>query len=115
MPECLCFIFKCADDYYRSQAPDCQNIICQIHLVHFPPCLRSVFLRSLIFGCKFTESTSEYNPSRMITCETTNTHGWYVSGSNSQYVAFFKRGFLHHRLNESKNNNCCWCDTSVAF
>ncbi|KAJ3484001.1 hypothetical protein NLI96_g5935 [Meripilus lineatus] len=22
-PECLCFIFKCADDYYRS--PDCQN------------------------------------------------------------------------------------------
>jgi len=23
VPECLCFIFKCADDYYRS--PDCQN------------------------------------------------------------------------------------------
>ncbi|EPQ50211.1 hypothetical protein GLOTRDRAFT_134148 [Gloeophyllum trabeum ATCC 11539] len=23
MPECLCFIFKCADDYYRS--PECQN------------------------------------------------------------------------------------------
>jgi 1,3-beta-glucan synthase len=23
MPECVCFIFKCADDYYRS--PDCQN------------------------------------------------------------------------------------------
>lgn len=22
-PECLCFIFKCADDYYRS--PECQN------------------------------------------------------------------------------------------
>lgn len=25
VPECLCFIFKCADDYYRS--PDCQNRI----------------------------------------------------------------------------------------
>jgi 1,3-beta-glucan synthase len=25
MPECLCFIFKCADDYYRS--PNCQNRI----------------------------------------------------------------------------------------
>jgi 1,3-beta-glucan synthase len=25
MPECLCFIFKCADDYYRS--PECQNRI----------------------------------------------------------------------------------------
>jgi hypothetical protein len=37
--------------------------------------------------------TSEYNSSRMFNCETTNTHGWYVSGSNSQYVAFFKRGF----------------------
>ena len=24
-PECLCFIFKCADDYYRS--PECQNRI----------------------------------------------------------------------------------------
>ena len=24
MPECLCFIFKCADDYYRS--PECQNM-----------------------------------------------------------------------------------------
>ncbi|KAJ7063291.1 1,3-beta-glucan synthase [Mycena amicta] len=25
VPECLCFIFKCADDYYRS--PECQNKI----------------------------------------------------------------------------------------
>jgi len=25
MPEYLCFIFKCTDDYYRS--PDCQNRI----------------------------------------------------------------------------------------
>lgn len=25
MPECLCYIFKCADDYYRS--PECQNRI----------------------------------------------------------------------------------------
>ncbi|KAJ7777936.1 1,3-beta-glucan synthase [Mycena maculata] len=25
VPECLCFIFKCADDYYRS--PECQNSI----------------------------------------------------------------------------------------
>ena len=25
MPECMCFIFKCADDYYRS--PECQNRI----------------------------------------------------------------------------------------
>lgn len=25
VPECLCFIFKCADDYYRS--PECQNSV----------------------------------------------------------------------------------------
>ncbi|KAF9482743.1 1,3-beta-glucan synthase [Pholiota conissans] len=25
VPECLCFIFKCADDYYRS--PECQNMV----------------------------------------------------------------------------------------
>ncbi|KAF8319368.1 1,3-beta-glucan synthase [Clavulina sp. PMI_390] len=25
MPECICFLFKCADDYYRS--PECQNRI----------------------------------------------------------------------------------------
>lgn len=25
VPECLCFLFKCADDYYRS--PECQNQI----------------------------------------------------------------------------------------
>ncbi|KAI0264309.1 hypothetical protein BGY98DRAFT_621666 [Russula aff. rugulosa BPL654] len=42
--KCLCFIFKCPDDYYRSQAPDFQNIFCQTRLVDFPPCLRSVFL-----------------------------------------------------------------------
>jgi hypothetical protein len=33
---------------------------------------------------------NEYNCSRMaiFSCGTTNAHGWYVSGSNSQYVAF---------------------------
>jgi hypothetical protein len=38
---------------------------------------------------------SEYNFTRMtiFSCETTDAHGWYVSGSNSWYVAFFKRGF----------------------
>ncbi|KAF8500173.1 hypothetical protein F5888DRAFT_1679728 [Russula emetica] len=32
MPECLCFIFKCADDYYRS--PDCQNRINPVPGLH---------------------------------------------------------------------------------
>jgi 1,3-beta-glucan synthase len=38
MPECLCFIFKCADDYYRS--PDCQNRI--------DPVPEGLYLRAVI-------------------------------------------------------------------
>ncbi|KAF5348770.1 hypothetical protein D9756_009724 [Leucocoprinus leucothites] len=38
VPECLCFIFKCADDYYRS--PECQNRI--------DPVPEGVYLRSVI-------------------------------------------------------------------
>jgi 1,3-beta-glucan synthase len=38
VPECLCFIFKCADDYYRS--PDCQNRI--------DPVPEGLYLRTVI-------------------------------------------------------------------
>ncbi|KAJ6481812.1 glycosyltransferase family 48 protein [Mycena sanguinolenta] len=38
VPECLCFIFKCADDYYRS--PDCQSRI--------DPMPQGLFLRSVV-------------------------------------------------------------------
>ena len=38
MPECLCFIFKCADDYYRS--PDCQN--------RLDPVPEGLYLRTII-------------------------------------------------------------------
>lgn len=38
MPECMCFIFKCADDYYRS--PECQNRI--------DPIPEGVYLSSVI-------------------------------------------------------------------
>jgi 1,3-beta-glucan synthase len=37
-PECLCFIFKCADDYYRS--PECQN--------REAPVPEGLYLRSVI-------------------------------------------------------------------
>lgn len=37
-PECLCFIFKCADDYYRS--PECQN--------RMEPVPEGLYLRSVI-------------------------------------------------------------------
>ena len=37
-PECLCFIFKCADDYYRS--PECQNRI--------DPVPEGLYLRTVI-------------------------------------------------------------------
>ncbi|TDL27758.1 glycosyltransferase family 48 protein [Rickenella mellea] len=37
-PECLCFIFKCADDYYRS--PECQNRI--------EPVPEGLYLRAVI-------------------------------------------------------------------
>ncbi|THH12768.1 hypothetical protein EW146_g7388 [Bondarzewia mesenterica] len=37
-PECMCFIFKCADDYYRS--PDCQNRV--------NPVPEGLYLRSVI-------------------------------------------------------------------
>jgi len=38
VPECLCFIFKCADDYYRS--PECQNRV--------EPVPEGLYLRSVI-------------------------------------------------------------------
>jgi 1,3-beta-glucan synthase len=38
VPECLCFIFKCADDYYRS--PECQNRI--------EPVPEGLYLRSVV-------------------------------------------------------------------
>ncbi|EGG08858.1 family 48 glycosyltransferase [Melampsora larici-populina 98AG31] len=38
MPECLCFIFKCADDYYRS--PECQNRV--------EPVPEGLYLRAVI-------------------------------------------------------------------
>ncbi|KAG8936339.1 1,3-beta-D-glucan synthase [Tulasnella sp. 419] len=38
VPECLCFIFKCADDYYRS--PECQNRI--------DPVPEGLYLRSIV-------------------------------------------------------------------
>lgn len=38
VPECLCFIFKCADDYYRS--PECQN--------REEPIPEGLYLRSVI-------------------------------------------------------------------
>ncbi|KAF8635567.1 hypothetical protein AX15_000217 [Amanita polypyramis BW_CC] len=38
VPECLCFIFKCADDYYRS--PECQN--------QMEPVPEGLYLRSVI-------------------------------------------------------------------
>lgn len=38
VPECLCFIFKCADDYYRS--PECQNMV--------DPVPEGVYLRNII-------------------------------------------------------------------
>jgi 1,3-beta-glucan synthase len=38
MPECLCFIFKCADDYYRSS--ECQNRI--------EPVPEGLYLRAVI-------------------------------------------------------------------
>ncbi|EPQ51775.1 1,3-beta-glucan synthase [Gloeophyllum trabeum ATCC 11539] len=38
MPECLCFIFKCADDYYRS--PECQN--------RLDPVPEGLYLRAVI-------------------------------------------------------------------
>jgi 1,3-beta-glucan synthase len=38
VPECLCFIFKCADDYYRS--PECQNKV--------EPVSEGLYLRAVI-------------------------------------------------------------------
>ncbi|GAA5857352.1 hypothetical protein JCM8547_002235 [Rhodosporidiobolus lusitaniae] len=38
VPECLCFIFKCADDYYRS--PECQNRV--------EPVPEGLYLRSVV-------------------------------------------------------------------
>lgn len=40
VPECLCFIFKCAEDYYRSESPECQS--------HLDPVPEGMYLRAVI-------------------------------------------------------------------
>ena len=82
MPECLCFIFKCADDYYRS--PECQN---RMEPVPEGLYLRSVvtplyrFLRDQLFEVvdgKFIKKERDHD--RIIGYDDINQLFWYPEG-----------------------------------
>lgn len=84
MPECLCFIFKCADDYYRS--PECQN---RMEPVPEGLYLRSVvtplyrFLRDQLFEVvdgKFIKRERDHD--RIIGYDDVNQLFWYPEGIN---------------------------------
>ncbi|WFC97626.1 1,3-beta-glucan synthase [Malassezia yamatoensis] len=82
VPECLCFIFKCADDYYRS--PDCQNRMepvpegLYLHSV-VKPLYR--FLRDQVFEVvdgKFIKKERDHD--RTIGYDDVNQLFWYPEG-----------------------------------
>ncbi|PWN29726.1 hypothetical protein BDZ90DRAFT_237278 [Jaminaea rosea] len=82
VPECLCFIFKCADDYYRS--PECQN---RIEPVPEGLYLRAVvkplyrFLRDQVFEVvdgKFVKKERDHD--RIIGYDDVNQLFWYPEG-----------------------------------
>lgn len=82
VPECLCFIFKCADDYYRS--PECQERLDPVPEGLF---LRAVvrplyrFLRDQIFEVvdgKFVKKEKDHD--RIIGYDDVNQLFWYPEG-----------------------------------
>ncbi|KAL4401063.1 1,3-beta-D-glucan synthase [Malassezia pachydermatis] len=84
VPECLCFIFKCADDYYRS--PECQNRLdpvpegLYLHSV-VKPLYR--FLRDQVFEIvdgKFVKKERDHD--RTIGYDDVNQLFWYPEGIN---------------------------------
>ena len=82
VPECLCFIFKCADDYYRS--PECQNRLdpvpegLYLHSVVKP---LYTFLRDQVFEIidgKFVKKERDHD--RIIGYDDVNQLFWYPEG-----------------------------------
>ena len=82
VPECLCFIFKCADDYYRS--PECQN---RMDPVPEGLYLRAVvkplyrFLRDQVFEVvdgKFVKKEKDHD--KIIGYDDVNQLFWYPEG-----------------------------------
>ncbi|CAD6891025.1 unnamed protein product [Tilletia controversa] len=82
VPECLCFIFKCADEYYRS--PECQN---RMEPVPEGLYLRAVvkplyrFLRDQVFEVvdgKFVKKERDHD--RIIGYDDVNQLFWYPEG-----------------------------------
>ncbi|PWN32431.1 putative 1,3-beta-D-glucan synthase subunit [Meira miltonrushii] len=82
VPECLCFIFKCADDYYRS--PECQN---RMDPVPEGLYLRAVvkplyrFLRDQVFEVvdgKFVKKERDHD--KIIGYDDVNQLFWYPEG-----------------------------------
>lgn len=84
VPECLCFIFKCADDYYRS--PECQSRLdpvpegLYLHSVVKP---LYQFLRDQLFEIvdgKFVKKERDHD--RTIGYDDVNQLFWYPEGIN---------------------------------
>ena len=79
MAECLCFIFKCADDYYRS--PECQNRMdpvpegLYLHTV-IKPLYR--FLRDQGYDSNFVRRERDHH--EIIGYDDVNQLFWYPEG-----------------------------------
>ena len=110
VPECLCFIFKCADDYYRS--PECQNRI--------DPVPEGLYLRAVVkplyrfirdqgyesVDGKFVRRERDHD--RIIGYDDVNQLFWYPEGIARivltdkvrylRYFVLFLSTYLHLRL-----------------
>lgn len=83
-PECLCFIFKCADDYYRS--PECQNRIDPVpEGLYLRAVIRPLyrFLRDQTYEVKEGQFIKrERDHDKIIGYDDVNQLFWYPEGIN---------------------------------
>jgi 1,3-beta-glucan synthase len=106
VPECLCFIFKCADDYYRS--PECQNSV--------DPVQEGLYLQTIIKplykfmrdqGYEVVEGKfvrRERDHDQIIGYDDINQLFWYPEG--------LARIVLENKACILPNNNKCWANIS---
>jgi hypothetical protein len=111
VPECLCFIFKCADDYYRS--PECQNRV--------DPVPEGLYLRAVIkplyrfirdqgyesVDGKFVRRERDHD--RIIGYDDINQLFWYPEGiarivltDKVRHLRYLVLGFIHLSLHQTR-------------
>jgi 1,3-beta-glucan synthase len=99
-PECLCFIFKCADDFYRS--PDCQNRVDPVpEGVYLNAVIKPLynFMRAQgyeVIDGKFVRKEKDHD--QIIGYDDINQLFWYPEGLSkivlTDNVSFQPRAFL---------------------